>query len=164
MFVRNYMASFVMISLVEMKLCVIISFYKYFISMCMNTFLLKDKNYVIFCQQLIWKCREEKLCVFKIRNFYLRIIRKRFSYFYLSLIMELVNAPVVSFSEGKYDDSFSTFWRRIKVLEALIDAVSLDMSPVYISAMIKHLPKAAIVFNNFHVNNISNDRISEFSW
>ena len=63
MFVRNYMASFVMISLVEMKLCVIISFYKYFISMCMNTFLLKDKNYVIFCQQLIWKCREEKLCV-----------------------------------------------------------------------------------------------------
>ena len=77
--------------------------------------------------------------------------------------MELVNAPVVSFSEGKYDDSFSTFWRRIKVLEARIDAVSLDISPVYISAMIKHLPKAAIVFNNFHVNNISNDRISEFS-
>jgi transposase len=36
------------------------------------------------------------------------------------------------------------------------------MSPAYISAVMENLPKAAIVFDHFHVVKYFNDKLSEF--
>jgi transposase len=43
-----------------------------------------------------------------------------------------------------------------------IEAVAIDMSPAYIRAVSDNLKKAAIVFDNFHVIKMMNEKISDF--
>ena len=44
---------------------------------------------------------------------------------------------------------------------AKIDAVAMDMSPAYISAVSKNLPEATIVFDHFHIVKMFNDKLSD---
>lgn len=44
---------------------------------------------------------------------------------------------------------------------AKIKAVAMDMSPAYISSISNNLPKAAIVFDHFHVVKLFNDKLSD---
>ena len=43
----------------------------------------------------------------------------------------------------------------MKCSKAKIEAVAIDMSPAYISAISQHVPRAAIVFDHFHVIKLS---------
>ena len=54
------------------------------------------------------------------------------------------------------------FWRRLKSSKAQVDAVAMDMSPSYISAVSANLPKAEIVFDHFHIIKMFNDKLAEF--
>ena len=49
----------------------------------------------------------------------------------------------------------------MKHSQATVDAVAIDMSPAYISAVMKHLPGAVIVFDHFHVVKLFNDKLSD---
>jgi transposase len=49
----------------------------------------------------------------------------------------------------------------LKHSQATVDAVAIDMSPAYISAVMKHLPGAVIVFDHFHVVKLFNDKLSD---
>jgi transposase len=42
----------------------------------------------------------------------------------------------------------------------MVEAVAIDMSPAYMSAVMEHLPGAAIVFDHFHVVKLFNDKLS----
>ena len=81
---------------------------------------------------------------------------------YLIVVLDLDTGAVVFVRDGKGSDALDPFWKRLKRSKAVIDAVTIDMSPAYIKAVTKHLPDATIVFDHFHVIKLFNDRLAEF--
>jgi transposase len=59
-------------------------------------------------------------------------------------------------------DALLPFWKKLKYSWARIQAVAIDMSPAYVSAISKNLPKATIVFDHFHLIKLSNEKLSDF--
>ena len=68
---------------------------------------------------------------------------------------------MVFVGDGKGAESLLPFWKRLNASRAEIEAVAIDMSPAYISAVIGHLPKAAIVFDHFHIVKLFNEKLSD---
>jgi len=81
---------------------------------------------------------------------------------YLTIVLDLDTGAVVFVGDGKGAQALLTFWKRLKASKAKIKAVAIDMSPAYFSAVVEHLPKAAIVFDHFHIVKLFNDKLSEF--
>jgi transposase len=80
---------------------------------------------------------------------------------YLTVVLDLNSGAVVFVGDGKGSDALIPFWRSLKRSKAQIKAVAIDMSPAYIAAVLDNLPKAAIVFDRFHVMKLFNDKLSE---
>lgn len=80
---------------------------------------------------------------------------------YLTVVLDMVSGAVVFVGEGKGADALTPFWKRLKASRAKITAVAMDMSKAYISAVTANLPKAAIVFDHFHVIKLFNDKLTE---
>jgi transposase len=80
---------------------------------------------------------------------------------YLTVVLDLISGAVVFVGEGKGADALEPFWRRLKASRAKIAAVAMDMSKAYISAVTANLPKAAIVFDHFHVIKLFNEKLTE---
>ena len=80
---------------------------------------------------------------------------------YLSIVLDLDTGAVVFVGDGKGSDALLPFWKRLKASQAKIDAVAIDMSPAYISAVLENLPDAAMVFDHFHIVKLFNDKLSE---
>jgi transposase len=80
---------------------------------------------------------------------------------YLTVVLDLESGAVIFVGDGKGSDALGPFWRRLKSSQANIKAVTIDMSPAYISAVMDHLPKATIVFDHFHVIKLYNDKLSD---
>lgn len=80
---------------------------------------------------------------------------------YLTVVLDLVSGAVVFVGDGKGADALKPFWERLKRSHAKIDAVAMDMSPAYISAVSTTLPKAVIVFDHFHIIKLFNDKLSD---
>ena len=80
---------------------------------------------------------------------------------YLTVVLDLKTGAVVFVGDGKGADALDPFWKQLKRAKSKIDAVAIDMSPAYISAIIKNLPNAKIVFDHFHVIKMFNDKLSE---
>ena len=81
---------------------------------------------------------------------------------YLTVVLNLTTGAVIFVGEGKGSDALTPFWQRIKRIKSKIKAVAIDMSPAYIAAVFENLPKAAIVFDPFHVVKYFNDKLSDF--
>ena len=77
------------------------------------------------------------------------------------MVLDLKTGAVVFVGDGKGADALDPFWKQLKRAKSKIDAVAIDMSPAYISAIIKNLPNAKIVFDHFHVIKMFNDKLSE---
>ena len=80
---------------------------------------------------------------------------------YLTVVLDLVSGAVVFVGDGKGADALNPFWKRLKASHAKIKAVAMDMSPAYIQAVTQHLPKAAIVFDHFHLVKLFNEKLSD---
>jgi transposase len=80
---------------------------------------------------------------------------------YLTVVLDLKSGAVVYVGDGKGADALTVFWKRLKRCRADIKAVAIDMSQAYISAVLENLPKAAIVFDRFHVMKLYNDNLSD---
>lgn len=80
---------------------------------------------------------------------------------YVTLVLDLDSGAVVHVGEGKSGDALQAFWKRLRSSGAKIRAVATDMSPAYIDAVTTHLPKAALVFDRFHVMKLFNDKLSD---
>jgi len=80
---------------------------------------------------------------------------------YLTVVMDLKSGAVVFVGDGKGADALKPFWKRLRPSRAKIEAVAMDMSVAYRSAVSIHLPKAKIVFDHFHVINLFNEKLSE---
>lgn len=79
---------------------------------------------------------------------------------YVTVVLDLVSGAVLFVGEGKSADALLPFWRRVRRSRARIQAVAMDMSSAYISAVETHLPEAAIVFDHFHVIKLMNEKLT----
>jgi transposase len=80
---------------------------------------------------------------------------------YLTVVLDLRSGAVVFVGDGKGADALKPFWRRLRRFKSNIQAVAIDMSPAYISAIQENLPDAAIVFDHFHIVKMFNDKLSD---
>jgi transposase len=80
---------------------------------------------------------------------------------YLTLVLDLETGAVLFVGDGKGADSLLPFWRRLRPYKAKIEAVAIDMSAAYISAVWDNLPDAAIVFDRFHIVKLMNDKLTQ---
>src|ERR1700733_8387758 len=80
---------------------------------------------------------------------------------YLTVVMDLESGAVVFVGDGKGADALKPFWKRLRPSGAKIQAVAMDMSGAYQSAVRANLPKAVIVFDRFHGVKRFNDKLSE---
>ena len=80
---------------------------------------------------------------------------------YLTVVLDLDTGAVVFVGKGKSAESLAPFWRRLHGSGARVKAVAIDMSPAYIKAVRRNLPKAKIVFDRFHVIKLFNDKLSD---
>ena len=80
---------------------------------------------------------------------------------YLTVVLDLDTGAVVFVGEGKGADALEPFWKRLKSSRARIQAVAMDMSQAYITAVTTHLPDSTIVFDHFHVIKLFNEKLTE---
>lgn len=80
---------------------------------------------------------------------------------YLTVVLDLVSGAVVFVGDGKGAEALEPFWKRIKRARATIEAVAMDMSPAYISAVLAHLPGSVLVFDHFHIIKLFNEKLSD---
>jgi transposase len=80
---------------------------------------------------------------------------------YVTLVLDLDSGAVVHVGQGKGGDALTEFWKRLRSSGAKIEAVAIDMSPAYIEAVSTHLPRAAMVFDRFHVMKLFNEKLSD---
>jgi len=80
---------------------------------------------------------------------------------YLTVVLDLASGAVVYVGQGKGADALTAFWHKLRSSGAKVEAVAIDMSPAYISAVRTNLPTVAIVFDHFHVIKLYNDKLSD---
>ncbi len=81
---------------------------------------------------------------------------------YLTIVLDLESGKVVFVGDGKGKDALIPFWKRLRRSKAKIEAVAIDMSPAYFSAVMDNLEDAAIVFDRFHMVKLFNEKLSDF--
>ena len=81
---------------------------------------------------------------------------------YLTIVMDLQTGRILHVDKGKGGDALTAFWKKIKLSKVQIEAVSIDMSPAYLNAVVENLPKVPIVFDRFHVVKLFNEKLSNF--
>jgi len=80
---------------------------------------------------------------------------------YLTVVLDLKSGAVVFVGDGRGVASLEPFWKKLRCSHARVEAVAMDMSPSYILSTHTHLPKAAIVFDHFHIIKLFNEKLSE---
>lgn len=80
---------------------------------------------------------------------------------YLTVVLDLVSGAVVFVGDGKGAEALKPFWKRLARARARIEAVAMDMSPAYISAVQTHLSTAVLVFDHFHIIKLFNEKLSD---
>ena len=97
----------------------------------------------------------------KLRHIAIDEISTRKGHKYLTIVMDLKSGAVVFVGKGKGADALKPFWNRLKASHAKVKAVAMDMSSAYYGAVRQHLPKAAVVFDWFHIVKLLNDKLSQ---
>lgn len=82
-------------------------------------------------------------------------------YRFVTLVLDLDSGVILFVGKGKKAESLRPFWRRLRSSHAKIKAVAMDLSPAYQQAVSKHLPKAIVVFDRFHVVKLLNQKLTQ---
>lgn len=80
---------------------------------------------------------------------------------FLTLVLDLDSGAVIFVGEGKSAEALRRFWPRLRASHAKIEAVATDLSAAYISAVMKNLKDAALVFDHFHVIKLMNEKLTQ---
>jgi transposase len=81
---------------------------------------------------------------------------------YVTLVINLEDGRVLWVHKGRGAEALQGFWERLgKRGRDNIECVACDMSAAYWSAVQEHLPKAALVFDRFHIVKLANESIDE---
>ncbi len=82
-------------------------------------------------------------------------------YRFITLVLDLKSGAILFVGEGKKAESLRPVWRRLRAARAKVKAVAMDMSKAYLSAVERHLPEAAVVFDRFHVVKLMNEKLTQ---
>lgn len=77
-----------------------------------------------------------------------------------TLVLDLDTGAIVFVGQGKGADALKPFWKRLKASRAKIQAVAADLSRAYTKAVRENLPRAALVYDRFHVVKLFNEKLS----
>lgn len=80
---------------------------------------------------------------------------------FYTLVINLETGRIVWVAPGKQGASLKPFWRALRLAKAKIAAVCCDLSAAYWSALVAHLPAAAVVFDRFHVVKLMNEKLDD---
>jgi transposase len=80
---------------------------------------------------------------------------------YVTLVMDLESGAILFVGDGKSAESLKPFWMRLWRSRGNIEAVAIDMSAAYISAVKENLPDATLVFDHFHVVKLMNEKLTD---
>jgi transposase len=80
---------------------------------------------------------------------------------FFTIVIDLEDGRILWAKPGRDKAALRGFWRRLRLSKAKIQAVATDMSAVYWSAVLEHLPDAALVFDKFHVIKLMNERLDD---
>jgi transposase len=83
--------------------------------------------------------------------------RKKF----YTLVLDLETGRIVWVGHGRGQAALGRFWRGLRLSKAKIQAVAMDMSGAYWAAVLQKLPKAAVVFDRFHIMKLMNEKLDE---
>ncbi len=79
---------------------------------------------------------------------------------YLTVVLDLESGAVVFVGEGRHAQTLAPFFKRLKAPRANVEAVAMDMSGAYVTAVKTHLPHSAVVFDHFHVIKLFNEKLA----
>ncbi len=79
---------------------------------------------------------------------------------FLTLVLDLETGAILFVGQGKKAESLQPFWRRLRAARANVEAVAIDMSPAYLSAVEENLPAATVVFDHFHIIKLMNEKLT----
>ena len=65
---------------------------------------------------------------------------------FYTIVIDLEDGRILWAKPGRGGAALRGFWRRLRLAKAKIEAVTTDMSAAYWSAVLEHLPDAALVF------------------
>jgi transposase len=80
---------------------------------------------------------------------------------YYTIVIDLEDGRILWAKPGRGGAALQGFWPRLRRAKAKIKAVATDMSAAYWSAVLDHLPDAALVFDKFHVIKLMNERLDD---
>ena len=80
---------------------------------------------------------------------------------YITVVLDLDTKAIVSVLKGRGKAALAPFFAKLKQAKAKIVAAATDMAGGYIAAVMEHLPKAALVFDRFHVVKLMNEKLSD---
>lgn len=80
---------------------------------------------------------------------------------FYTIVIDLEDGRILWAKSGRGKAALQGFWRRLRVAKAKIRAVATDMSAAYWSAVLEHLPEAALVFDKFHILKLMNERLDD---
>jgi transposase len=80
---------------------------------------------------------------------------------YYTLVIDLESGRIVWVAKGKQGKTLKPFWRALRLAKTKIAAVCCDLSAAYWSAVVAHLPAAAVVFDRFHVVKLMNEKLDD---
>ena len=80
---------------------------------------------------------------------------------FYTLVIDADTGRIVWVAKGKGADALRKFWRALRRSKSKIEAVSMDMSPAYWACVSENLPKAAIVFDRFHIIKLVNEKLDD---
>src|SRR5271154_3917566 len=80
---------------------------------------------------------------------------------FYTIVIDLEDGRILWAKPGRGGAALRGFWRRLRLVKAKIRAVATDMSAAYWSAVLEHLPEAALVFDKFHVIKLMNERLDD---
>ena len=80
---------------------------------------------------------------------------------FITVVLDLDTMAIVSVLKGRGKAALKPFFAQLKQARAQVKAVATDMAGGYIAAVMEHLPKAALVFDRFHVVKLMNEKLSD---
>lgn len=80
---------------------------------------------------------------------------------YYTIVIDLEDGRILWAKPGRGGAALKGFWPRLRRAKTKIKAVATDMSAAYWSAVLDHLPDAALVFDKFHVIKLMNERLDD---
>ena len=80
---------------------------------------------------------------------------------FYTLVLDLDSGRIVWVAPGRGQAALRGFWRRLRKSRAKVEAVAMDMSGAYWAAVLDNLPKAAVVFDRFHIIRLMNEKLDD---